>query len=149
MAKHPIRVETFVNAPIEEVWHAYTTPEHITRWNFASADWCCPRAEVDLRPGGRQSARMEAKDGSMGFDFGGTYEEVMPPEALTLILDDGRKSRTTFEAKTGGTLVTTLFDPEDEHPEDLQRDGWQAILDSFKSHVECTSRDGAPGTSKR
>ena len=136
MTKLQITVETTVAAPVEDVWSAYTTPEDITHWNFANDDWCCPRAKVDLRPGGQQVARMEAKDGSMGFDFEGTYEEVEPHQSLTLILDDGRMSRTTFVEHSGKTHVATTFDAEPSNPIDMQRDGWQAILNNFKAHVE-------------
>lgn len=129
-----------VNAQIEaspaRVWQAYTTPEEIARWNSASDDWCCPYAEVDLRVGGAYKARMEARDGSAGFDFEGVYEEIRPEELLALTLADGRRVRTTFEPTAGGTRVTTVFDAESVHPADLQRDGWQAILDNFRRYVE-------------
>jgi uncharacterized protein YndB with AHSA1/START domain len=105
------------------------------QWNFASDDWCCPAAEVDLRPGGIHKARMEARDGSFGFDFAGTYSEVDAHKALTLVLGDGRESRTTFAACDGGTRVETTFDAESQNPVEMQRDGWQAILDSFSAHV--------------
>jgi uncharacterized protein YndB with AHSA1/START domain len=105
------------------------------QWNFASPDWCCPSARVDLRAGGTHSVRMEARDGSMGFDFEGVYEEVDAPNALTLRLGDGRAARTTFEAEAGGTRVRTVFDPEAENPLEMQRDGWQAILDNYVAHV--------------
>ncbi len=136
MTNGTITIEATVAAPPDRVWQAFTTPADITGWNFASDDWCCPRAEVDLRPGGRYLARMEAKDGSFGFDLEGIYEEVTPPSALTLVLSDGRKARTTFERVTGGTRVITEFDPEGQNPPEMQRDGWQAILNNFKAHVE-------------
>lgn len=136
MTDQKITVETTIAAPVEEVWNAYTSPNDITQWNFANDDWCCPRAEVDLRPGGKQIARMEAKDGSMGFDFEGTYEEVKPNEALTLVLVDGRNSRTTFAGESGKTHVATTFDAETQNPVEMQRDGWQTILNNFKAHVE-------------
>jgi uncharacterized protein YndB with AHSA1/START domain len=136
MTNQKITVKTTVAAPVEEVWSAYTTPDDITQWNFANDDWCCPQAEVDLRTGGKQIARMEAKDGSMGFDFAGTYEEVKPFEALTLVLDDGRGSRTTFAEESGKTHVVTTFDAEAQNPIEMQRDGWQAILSNFKAHIE-------------
>jgi uncharacterized protein YndB with AHSA1/START domain len=136
MTNQQITVKTTVAAPVEEVWSAYTTPEDITQWNFANDDWCCPRAEVDLHPGGKQTSRMEAKDGSMGFDFEGTYEEVEPNEALTLVLDDGRKSRTTFAETGGKTHVATTFDAETQNSVEMQRDGWLAVLNNFKAHVE-------------
>ena len=131
----PITVETVVPVSREAAWDAYTTPDHITRWNFASPDWTCPSADVDLREGGRHTARMEAKDGSFGFDFGGTYEKVDAPSALDLRLDDGRLSSTTFTEEEGGTRVRTVFEPEGSNPVEMQRDGWQAILDNYAAHV--------------
>ena len=131
-----ITVEATIAAPADRVWEAFTTPEDITQWNFASGDWCCPRAEVDLSVGGKYSARMEAKDGSFGFDFNGVYEEVEPGRAVTLVLEDGRKARTTFVQGDDRTKVTTIFDAEAQNPIDMQRDGWQAILNNFKAHAE-------------
>jgi uncharacterized protein YndB with AHSA1/START domain len=131
----PIVVETHVPVPPEAAWHAFTDPAAITRWNFATPEWCCPHAEVDLRPGGRHVARMEARDGSMGFDFEGSYEEVDAPRRLVLKLDDGRLSRTMFEPDGRGTRVRTQFDPETSHPVEMQRDGWQAILDNYSAYV--------------
>ncbi len=130
-----ITVETHAAVPPEQAWAAYTDPDAITRWNFASSDWCCPSAQVDLREGGRHVARMEAKDGSMGFDFEGTYEEVAPHASLALRLDDGRLSRTTFDADAGGCRVRTVFDADGAHSAELQRDGWQAILDNYATYV--------------
>lgn len=131
-----ITVEATLNAPVERVWQAYTTPADIMEWNAASDDWCCPSAQADLRVGGRYAARMEARDGSMGFDFEAVYEEVEPHKALTMAMSDGRKARTTFEPDSGKTKVAITFDAEDQNSIDMQRDGWQAILDSFKKHVE-------------
>ncbi|MEQ8993955.1 MAG: SRPBCC family protein [Pseudomonadales bacterium] len=131
-----ISVETVVTAPVARVWEAFTTPTDIVQWNFASDDWCCPNAEVDLRVGGVHKARMEAKDGSFGFDFEGVYKEVIPNRAITLAMSDGRKARTTFEPAGTSTRVMTVFDAETENSVDVQRDGWQAILDNFKRHVE-------------
>ena len=136
MTTQQVTITTMIAAPVDRVWKAYTTPADITHWNFASDDWCCPSAEVDLRVGGKHKARMEAKDGSFGFDFEGVYEEVKPREALTLVLGDGRKARTTFETSGTGTKVTTVFDAEAENSIDMQRDGWQAILDNFRAFVE-------------
>jgi uncharacterized protein YndB with AHSA1/START domain len=132
----PITIEVVVAASPIEAWRAYTSPDAITQWNFASPDWCCPSAQVDLREGGRHVARMEARDSSFGFDFAATYEEVDTPNALTLRLDDDRRARTTFEAHGAGTRVRTVFDPEATNPADMQRDGWQAILNTFKAYVE-------------
>ena len=136
MTNQKITVETIVAAPLSDVWRAYTTPDAITQWNFANDDWCCPKAEVDLRPGGKQVSRMEAKDGSMGFDFTGTFERIEPHKSITLVLDDGRKSHTTFADLGGKTGVTTTFDAEAQNAIDMQRDGWQAILNNFKSYAE-------------
>ncbi|MBV2143803.1 SRPBCC domain-containing protein [Falsochrobactrum sp. TDYN1] len=131
----PIAIEAHVPAEPEAAWSAYTDPDAITQWNFATPEWCCPRAEVDLRPGGRHMARMEARDGSIGFDFEGTYEEVDAPCTLVLKLDDGRMSRTTFEAEGDGTRVRTVFDPEASNPAEMQRSGWQAILDNYAGYL--------------
>ncbi|GLT10288.1 SRPBCC family protein [Sulfitobacter porphyrae] len=136
MSTQKITIDTMIDAPVARVWQAYSTPADITQWNFASDDWCCPSASADLKVGGAYSARMEAKDGSFGFDFDAVYEEVEPNKALTLAMSDGRKARTTFEVENGKTKVTTTFDAEDQNPVDMQRDGWQAILNNFKRHVE-------------
>lgn len=131
-----ITIDTLVAAPVDTVWTRYTDPEHITQWNFANDDWCCPTASNDLRPGGRYIARMEARDGSMGFDFGGTYESVTPKESLAYTLDDGRLVQTSFMPEGTGTRVTTTFDAEGTNSEEMQRAGWQAILDNFRAHAE-------------
>lgn len=136
MTHQQITIDTTINAPVGRVWEAYTTPADITRWNFASDDWCCPSAEADLKVGGKHKARMEAKDGSFGFDFEAVYEELEPNKALTLAMTDGRRARTTFEPAGDKTKVTTTFDAEDQNSVDMQRDGWQAILDNFKTYVE-------------
>ncbi len=135
MSPQEITIEAMVAAPVDRAWAAFTTPADITQWNFASDDWCCPSAEVDLRVGGAYKARMEARDGSFGFDFEGLYEEVTPGRSLTLALGDGRKARTTFAPSGDGTRVTTVFDAETQHSIEMQRDGWQAILDNFAAHV--------------
>lgn len=140
MTSQQITITTAVDAPVERVWQAYTTPADITQWNFASDDWCCPSVEADLRVGGNYRARMEAKDGSFGFDFEAVYEEFDPRKALTMAMTDGRKARTTFEATDTGTKVTTVFDAETENPIEMQRDGWQAILNNFKAHVERSAK---------
>lgn len=136
MSKEQITIEALVAAPPETVWQCWTEPDHITQWNFATDDWCCPSAENDLQVGGRYKARMEAKDGSFGFDFEAVYDEVSAPNILTYTMADGRKVTTTFEAQGGSTKVTTIFDAEQENPIAMQRDGWQAILNNFKSYVE-------------
>lgn len=131
----PITISAIVPVTPAVAWAAFHAPEAITRWNQASPDWHCPSASVDLRVGGRHVARMEARDGSFGFDYAGTYDEVDAPHAVTLRLDDGRRARTTFIPEDGGTRVTTSFDPEGTHPPEMQRAGWQAILDSYAAHV--------------
>jgi len=131
-----IEISALIKATPEKVWRFWTDPAHITGWNFASEDWCCPSAENDLRVGGKYKARMEAKDGSFGFDFEGVYEEVEPFEALAYSLPDGRNVRTSFEAKADSTRVTTGFDPDAENDVEMQRDGWQAILENFKKYAE-------------
>ena len=136
MSVQKITIDAMIDAPIDRVWQAYSTPADITQWNFGSDDWCCPRAEVDLKVGGNHKARMEAKDGSFGFDFEAVYEEVVPRKALTMAMSDRRKVRTTFETVGGKTKVTTSFDAETQNSIAMQRDGWQAILNNFKRHVE-------------
>jgi uncharacterized protein YndB with AHSA1/START domain len=131
-----ITVENTVNAPVEKVWNCWTAPEHITKWNFASDDWHSPKAENDLRAGGKFSARMEAKDGSMGFDFGGVYDEVKPNELIEYTLGDDRKVVVRFTANGNETKVVETFDAEQTNSVELQKGGWQAILDNFKKYVE-------------
>ncbi len=131
-----ISIQTTVEADAQKVWDYYTLPEHITKWNFASDDWHCPSAENDLRPGGKYKARMEAKDGSLGFDFEATYDEVINQKKIVYTLDDGRKVVTDFESQDGKTKVTTVFDAESENSVDMQREGWQAILNNFKKYTE-------------
>jgi len=130
-----ITIESVVHAPIASVWRAYTKPEHITQWNQASDDWHCPRAENDLRVGGRYVARMEAKDGSFGFDLEGIYSEVTLQKSLAYVMGDGRHVRVTFEDQNGATKVRTLFDAETQNSPKMQRDGWQAILDNFARYA--------------
>ena len=136
MTSQQITVGTTIEAPIQHVWEAYTTPADITRWNFASDDWCCPSAESDLKVGGIYKARMEAKDGSFGFDFEAVYREVEPCKAIALAMSDGRNLRTTFEAAGEGTKVTTVFDAETQNSMEMQRYGWQVILDNFGAYVQ-------------
>lgn len=131
-----ITIETTINAPIEKVWQYWTEPEHITNWAFASADWEAPHAENDVRTGGKFLTRMQAKDGSSGFDFGGTYTEVKTQELIEYDMDDTRHVRTEFVATEQGTKVVQTFDTESENSEEMQRSGWQAILDNFKNYVE-------------
>lgn len=131
-----ITVETLVKADLAKVWSAWNTPADIVEWNAASEDWHTTRSEVDLRAGGKFSARMEAKDGSEGFDFEGTYTRIVPRELVAYRMSDGREVRVEFRQQEGGVLVRETFDAEDENPAEMQRQGWQAILDSFRRHVE-------------
>jgi len=130
-----ITVEAVVPVGVKTVWDYHTDPEHITKWNFASEDWCCPRAGNDLRVGGKYSARMEAKDGSAGFDFEATYDEIVNLETFAYTMTDGRRVITAFEQVDGGTKVKITFDAEKERFEEMQRNGWQAILNNFKKYV--------------
>lgn len=130
-----ITVETIVKASIAKVWHAYTTPEDIKQWNAASDDWHTTQASVDLREGGAFTSRMEAKDGSFGFDFAGTYTKVVPNELIQYIFGD-RVATVTFVKVPDGIKVEVSFDAESEHSEEQQRQGWQAILNNFAKHVE-------------
>lgn len=129
-----ITVSTVIAAPLHAVWLAYTTPEDIKAWNAASPDWHTTAATVDLRPGGKFSSRMEAKDGSFGFDFAGEYTQVVPMQCLEYRFGD-RIGRVEFSDGAGGVTVTVTFDSEATHSEEQQRSGWQAILDNFSRHV--------------
>jgi uncharacterized protein YndB with AHSA1/START domain len=131
-----ITVQATIAANTKKVWEYYTHPEHITKWNFASDDWQCPKAANDMRVGGKYRSRMEAKDGSWGFDFEAIYDEVVAREKFTYTMTDGRQATTRFENQGNTTNVITTFDAEHENSVDLQRDGWQAILDNFKKYVE-------------
>lgn len=137
--KTTITVEAAINVPVEKVWEYWTSPEHIPGWNFASPDWCCPRAENKLCAGGKFVWRMEAKDGSMGFDFAGVFNEVKTNELIAYTMDDGRKARITFTRSGNETRITETFEAETIHSLDLQRSGWQAILDNFKKYAEKNS----------
>ena len=139
MEKTKITVEALIDAPKEKVWQYFTAPEHITQWNFADESWQCPRAENDLKVGGKYSARMEAKDGSFGFDFDAIYDEVREGESITYTMGDGRQSTTDFTDVEGKTMVTTAFDAETMNDVEMQRGGWQAILNNFKKHAESQS----------
>ena len=130
-----IAVSTIVDAPIQEVWRAYTTPEDIKGWNAASPDWHTTAATVDLRPGGSFSSRMEARDGSFGFDFAGQYTRVVPHQLIEYEFG-GRIGVVEFAEGPGGVAVTVTFDGEPTHSEEQQRTGWQAILDNFARHVK-------------
>lgn len=130
-----ITVDTTVAAPIDEVWRAYTTPEDIKQWNAASDDWHTTAATVDLRVGGAFSSRMEAKNGSMGFDFAGTYTEIVPQSRIAYAFGD-RTGLVEFAEAADGVRVRVTFDAEDQYPVEQQRQGWQAILERFARHVE-------------
>ncbi|MEX2592617.1 MAG: SRPBCC domain-containing protein [Anditalea sp.] len=134
--KTSITVETNINAPVEKVWKIWTEPKHITKWNSASEDWHTPRAENDLEVGKKFLSRMEAKDGSAGFDFEGVYEDVKTHELIAYTLGDDRKVRIIFTSEGNSTKVTETFDAENTNPIEMQQSGWQAILDNFKQYVE-------------
>jgi uncharacterized protein YndB with AHSA1/START domain len=134
--KQTITVNATVNAPVDKVWNMWSEPQHITKWNNASEDWHTPHAENDLRTGGKFSSRMEARDGSMGFDFGGTYDKVEKHKLIEYTMGDGRQVKVTFEETGGKTNVTEAFDAETQNSIELQRTGWQSILDNFKKYVE-------------
>ena len=130
-----ITVETIIKAPIAKVWDAYTTPEDIKQWNAASDDWHTTKATVDLREGGTFSSRMEAKDGSFGFDFAGTYTKIVPHKLIEYTFGD-RSGAVEFVTTVNGVTVRSTFDAEKENSEEMQRQGWQAILSNFAKHVE-------------
>lgn len=134
-----ITVETTVRAPLDAVWRAYTNPDDIVQWNAASDDWHTTRATVDLRPGGAFCSRMEARDGSFGFDFEGTYTRVEPQRLIEYAFGD-RHATVAFDEGPGGVHVRVVFDAEQTHTPEQQREGWQAILDRFQRHVEAGRR---------
>ncbi|MBU9936851.1 MAG: SRPBCC family protein [Ferruginibacter sp.] len=134
--KTTITIEATVNASAEKVWKVWTNTEDITQWNNASPDWHTTRAENDLRPGGKFLSRMEAKDGSMGFDFWGIYDVVKPHEYIEMTLGDDRKVKIYFKGSGNQTHIEETFEAEGENPIEMQRAGWQAILDNFKQYTE-------------
>lgn len=134
--KTVITIEATIKAPVGKVWNYWTEPDHITKWNNASPDWHTPWAKNDLRVGGSFTARMEAKDGSFGFDFGGVYDEVRINEYIEYTLGDGRKVEVHFELQGSDTKVTERFEAENTNPVDMQQMGWQAILDNFRKYTE-------------
>jgi uncharacterized protein YndB with AHSA1/START domain len=134
--KEAITVQTVVNAPIARVWECWNKPEHITGWAFASNDWEAPAAENDLRTGGKFKTVMAAKDKSTGFDFTGTYSVVKENQLIEYEMDDGRHVKVEFENTTRGVKVSETFEPENKYPLEMQRSGWQAILNNFKKYVE-------------
>lgn len=133
-----ITIQASIKAPLATVWERYTKPKHIVQWNHASDEWHSPKAENDLREGGRFNYRMEAKDGSFGFDFEGTYTEVIPQERIAYVMEDGREVEITFEEGEEECKLRIRFDAESENSIEMQRDGWQAILNNFKKCAEAT-----------
>ena len=134
--REKIRVETTVNVPVEKAWECFTEPKHITKWNFASGDWHCPAASNNLYPGGRFTYRMEARDGSVGFDFTGRYTYIDFNRTITYQIDDNREVNIEFTQVGEETRITETFEAEDIHPAEMQRDGWQAILNNYKKYTE-------------
>ncbi|WP_078592518.1 SRPBCC family protein [Evansella clarkii] len=134
--KTRVTVQAVIQAPREKVWRYWSEPEHITKWNQASETWHSPRAENDLRVGGKFLTRMEAKDGSMGFDFSGIYDVVKQDEQISYTVGDGRKVDITFVDNGNETKVVEIFDAESTQPIEMQQAGWQAILDNFKRYTE-------------
>ncbi len=132
-----ITVARTVNAPVAKIWSAYTTPDEIKQWNAASDDWHTTKSTVDLRVGGTFTSRMEARDGSFGFDFAGTYTKIVPHELIEYSFGD-RVGVVEFAPVKGGVAVRVTFDAETQHPVEQQRQGWQAILDRFAKHVEAS-----------
>jgi uncharacterized protein YndB with AHSA1/START domain len=136
MESTTITVQATVNAPVEKVWDCWSKPEHITRWCQASDDWHAPYADNDLRTGGKFSTTMAAKDGSFSFDFGGVYDKVEENKTIEYTLGDGRKVQINFAVDGNATNITETFEAESTHSIDMQRDGWQAILNNFKKYTE-------------
>lgn len=131
-----ITVSIQTQTPVKKVWEYWTQPEYITQWNFASEDWSCPMAINPLNEGSEFNWRMEAKDGSFGFDFKGVYTSIIPLERIEYKMEDGRKVEISFKESNGITTVTEAFEPEGSNADEMQRNGWQAILNRFKSLVE-------------
>ncbi|WP_273566404.1 SRPBCC family protein [Maribacter halichondriae] len=131
-----ITVQTNINTSLEKAWNYWTTSKHITNWNFAIPEWHCPNAENDLSIGGKFSLSMEAKDGSMGFDYSGTYTKIEPISLIEYALEDGRKVHITFNQKGDTIEIIETFEVEDSNTLEQQRQGWQSILDNFKAYTE-------------
>ncbi len=131
-----ITIETYINVPLEKVWDYFTNPSHVTGWNFAHESWQCPKAESNLVEGGTFSYRMEAKDGSFGFDLNGFFDEIKTNELLKYHLEDDRKVEVTFNENNGVVTVTQTFEPESQNPPEMQEQGWKAILENFKTYTE-------------
>ena len=131
-----VTIDARIKAKVNKVWEYWNNPQHITCWNFAHESWCCPRSQNDLKVGGKFITRMEARDGSFGFDFEGTYTEVSVHQKIAYTMPDGRKVSSTFVENGEATHLTTVFDAESQNPVELQQQGWQAILNNFKAYVE-------------
>lgn len=131
-----VNIKATVNAPIARVWELWNDPKHVTQWNTAHPDWHSPSAANDLRVGGSFSYRMEAKDGSFGFDFAGIYDEVSEHRQIAYTMGDGRKVTVNFESDGDTTHIYETFEAETQNPVEMQKTGWQAILDSFKAYAE-------------
>lgn len=131
-----LTVEALARTDLKTAWSAYNTPDDITQWNTPDPSWHSPRSQVDLREGGKFNTRMEAKDGSMGFDFEGTYTKVVPNEVIEYRMGDGREAIVRFSEEPEGTRIRVDFDPESENPTEMQQAGWQAILDNFARYAE-------------
>ena len=132
-----VTIQTEINKPINQVWDFFNNPKHIVNWNFAHESWECPSASNDLKVGGQLKSRMQAKDGSFGFDLVGIYDEVRENELIKYHFEDGRNIEVIFEKLSDDkTKITENFDPENQNPEEFQKDGWQAILDNFKKYAE-------------
>jgi uncharacterized protein YndB with AHSA1/START domain len=131
-----VTIQATVIADSQKAWDYYTQPEHITQWNFALEDWQCPTASNDLKVGGKYIARMEAKDGSFGFDFEAIYSEIEIGESFLYSMPNGREVKVTFESRGNQTEITVTFDAETQHSIEMQKNGWQAILNNFKTYVE-------------
>ncbi len=136
MTSKKITIGVTIQAPIGQVWKSWTSPEHIINWNYATPEWCCPSATNDFQPGGTFSYRMESRDGSMGFDFSGRYERIVQNEFISYRTEDDRTVEITFLIQENGVELKETFETEDIHTAEQQRDGWQAILDNFKSYTE-------------
>jgi len=131
-----VKVETTVNVDAKKAWESFTEPRHIMKWNSASDDWHCPASTNDVRPGGKFSATMAARDGSMSFDFEGVYDEVDPGKSFSYTMADDRRCEVTFSESDGKTTVTEIFDAENMNPVEMQREGWQSILEKYKKYTE-------------
>lgn len=132
-------IQSTIKAPVEKVWNCFTQPEHISQWNQADPSWHCPAAENDLKENGKFNYRMEARDGSFGFDFFGVYDKVIENDSIDYTLGDGRKVKVRFIKQDGDTIITQEFEPEGTNPVDFQKSGWQAILDNFARY--CSAKN--------